>query len=298
MVNHDVPVLIVGGSLVGLSTAVFLGHHGVSSLVVERHRGTAIHPRAALVNQRAVEAYRAVGLEGEVEEAAAREFVQNGAIVSVESLGGKELDWYFRTINEGVEHISPSARLFVTQIGLEPVLLRAAKRLGATVEHGAEEVSVDHDADVVTAGIQSRGGGDRGRAGDGGGESAHELGLRLGLRCGCAPGHEPVRADEDGAVPADAVHRLERAGRVHHVDAHAMSVHGHAERTFRGARRGAPALPARAREDDESCAEEVDRRPCRAVDLHGDVGGAEAGATRGLSRILPRRVVRGAHDGR
>ena len=121
MVSEDVPVLIVGGSLVGLSTAVFLGHHGVPSLVVERHRGTAIHPRAALVNQRAVEAYRAVGLEDEIEEAAAREFVQNGAILSVESLGGKEIDWYFRNINEGVEDVSPSARLFVTQIGLEPV---------------------------------------------------------------------------------------------------------------------------------------------------------------------------------
>src|SRR6187401_1175270 len=158
MENHDVPVLIVGGSLVGLSTAVFLGNHGVPSLVVERHRGTAIHPRAALVNQRAMEAYRAVGLEDEVEEAAAREFVQNGAIVSVESLGGKELDWYFRTINEGVEDISPSARLFVTQIGLEPVLLRAAKRLGATVEHAAEAVSVEQDAEGVTVVVRRRDG--------------------------------------------------------------------------------------------------------------------------------------------
>jgi len=142
MENHDVPVLIVGGSLVGLSTAVFLGHHGVPSLVVERHRGTAIHPRAALVNQRAVEAYRAVGLEDEVEEAAAREFVQNGAIVSVESLGGKELDWYFRTINEGVEDISPSARLFVTQIGLEPVLLQA-RDVGAAIVDEASERGAD-----------------------------------------------------------------------------------------------------------------------------------------------------------
>jgi 2-polyprenyl-6-methoxyphenol hydroxylase-like FAD-dependent oxidoreductase len=159
MENHDVPVLIVGGSLVGLSTAVFLGHHGVPSLVVERHRGTAIHPRAALVNQRAVEAYRAVGIEEEVDEAAAREFVQNGAIVSVESLGGKELDWYFRTINEGVEDISPSARLFVTQIGLEPVLLRAAKRLGARVEHASEAVSVEQDAEGVTVVVRPRDGG-------------------------------------------------------------------------------------------------------------------------------------------
>ena len=68
--NDDVPVVIVGGSLVGLSAAVFLGHRGVPSLVLERHRGTAIHPRAALVNQRSIEAYRAVGLQKEIEEAA------------------------------------------------------------------------------------------------------------------------------------------------------------------------------------------------------------------------------------
>lgn len=41
----EVPVLIVGGSLVGLSTALLLGYHGVRALAVEHHRGTAIHPR-------------------------------------------------------------------------------------------------------------------------------------------------------------------------------------------------------------------------------------------------------------
>jgi 2-polyprenyl-6-methoxyphenol hydroxylase-like FAD-dependent oxidoreductase len=158
-VDEDVPVLIVGGSLVGLSTAVFLGHLGVPSLVLERHRGTAIHPRAALVNQRSMETYRAVGLQAEIEDAAAQEFVQNGAIVSVESLGGKELDWYFRFINEGVEDISPSPRLFVTQIGLEPVLLAAAERLGARIQYASEAVSVEQDGDGVTAVVQSRDGG-------------------------------------------------------------------------------------------------------------------------------------------
>jgi len=159
MTRAEVPVLIVGGSLVGLSTAAFLGHHGVTSLVLERHRGTAIHPRAALVSQRTIETYRALGLQDEVEEAAAREFVQNGAIVSVESLGGKELDWYFRFINEGVEAISPSPRVFVTQIGLEPVLLRAAERLGSTIEYAAEVVSTEQDADGVTAVVRPRDGG-------------------------------------------------------------------------------------------------------------------------------------------
>jgi putative polyketide hydroxylase len=32
--SEDTPVLIVGGSLVGLSTAIFLGWHGVPWLVV------------------------------------------------------------------------------------------------------------------------------------------------------------------------------------------------------------------------------------------------------------------------
>jgi 2-polyprenyl-6-methoxyphenol hydroxylase-like FAD-dependent oxidoreductase len=158
-VSEDVPVLIAGGSLVGLSTAVFLGARGVRSLVVERHRGTAIHPRAALVNQRTMETYRAVGLEQAIEEAAGREFVQNGAIVSVESLTGKELDWYFRNVNEGVENLSPSARIFITQIGLEPILLAKAHELGAEVRYASEVVGVEQDGDGVTARIQPRDGG-------------------------------------------------------------------------------------------------------------------------------------------
>jgi 2-polyprenyl-6-methoxyphenol hydroxylase-like FAD-dependent oxidoreductase len=154
--ERDVPVLIAGGSLVGLSTALFLGWHGVESLVVERHPGTAIHPRAALFNQRTIELYRAVGLEEEIVTASELEFIQNGAIVSVESLGGKELEYYFRNINEGVEDLSPSPRLFVTQIGLEPLLHRRAEELGARVEWGAELVSFESDADGVTATVRSR----------------------------------------------------------------------------------------------------------------------------------------------
>ncbi len=155
----DVPILIAGGSLVGLSTAVFLGMHGVRSLVVERHPGTAIHPRAALVNQRSIELYRSAGIEHEIIEASGHEFVQNGAIVAVESLGGREIDWYFRNINEGVEGISPSPRLFITQIGLEPILRPRAEELGATLEYNTELVSFEPDDDGVTAVVKRRGDG-------------------------------------------------------------------------------------------------------------------------------------------
>jgi 2-polyprenyl-6-methoxyphenol hydroxylase-like FAD-dependent oxidoreductase len=148
--RDDVPVLIVGGSLVGLSTALFLGWHGVPSLVAERHAGTAIHPRAAHFNQRTIEIYRSFGLEDAIVEAAAREFVQDGAIMSVESLAGRELEWFFRNVNEGVEDLSPSRQLFITQRGLEPILLERARELGARVEYSCAAVTLEQDEDGVT----------------------------------------------------------------------------------------------------------------------------------------------------
>jgi hypothetical protein len=46
--------------------------------------------------------------------------------MAVETVAGEELDWYIPKLNEGVRDLSPSERLFVTQIALEPVLKRRA----------------------------------------------------------------------------------------------------------------------------------------------------------------------------
>jgi 2-polyprenyl-6-methoxyphenol hydroxylase-like FAD-dependent oxidoreductase len=86
-----VPVLIVGGSLVGLSTALFLRLHGVDVLAVERHAGTAIHSRAG--------------------------------------------HFHLRT-------------------ALEPMLRARATELGARLRYGTECVSLEQDADGVTAVIR------------------------------------------------------------------------------------------------------------------------------------------------
>jgi len=160
MDDVEVPVLVIGGSLVGLSTSLFLAHHGVPHLVVERHRGTAIHPRAAFLMQRTVELFRGVGIEDDVVSAARREFVQNGAIMAVESLGGRELQWFFRNINDGVEHLSPSPRIFVTQIGLEPVLRDRAAALGAQLRYSSEVVALEAGEDGVVATVRDRGSGE------------------------------------------------------------------------------------------------------------------------------------------
>ena len=108
-VNDDgveVPVLIVGGSLVGLSTAMLLAWHGVDSLVVERHSGTAIHPRAGHFNLRTLEILRSVGLEETVRQVL-EPIPPGGGISNVESLAGREIAVYFSDLNEGVAGTAP-----------------------------------------------------------------------------------------------------------------------------------------------------------------------------------------------
>lgn len=156
MSDLEVPVLIVGGSLVGMSTALLLGHHGVSSLAVEHHRGTAIHPRAAQISQRTMEIFRSVGVEQIVRQKSDEQFVQDGAIMAVETLAGKELAWFISNLNEGVRDVSPTERVFISQSLLEPVLKTRAEELGAKLRFGADMISFEEDSDGVSAIIQDR----------------------------------------------------------------------------------------------------------------------------------------------
>ena len=161
MSDVETPVLIVGGSLVGMSAAVFLGHHGIRATVVEHHRGTAIHPRAAMVTQRSMEAFRSVGIEQIIREESERQFVQDGAIMAVETLAGKELAWFIANLNEGVRDVSPTVRLFITQKLLEPLLQKRAEELGADLRFATEMISFEQDSAGVTATVRRRDTGDQ-----------------------------------------------------------------------------------------------------------------------------------------
>jgi 2-polyprenyl-6-methoxyphenol hydroxylase-like FAD-dependent oxidoreductase len=155
MADLHVPVLVAGGSLVGLSASAQLATLGVPHLLVERHRGTAVHPRAASFHQRTMEVFRGLGLQDAVEAAAEKEFLQDGAIVSVPDLGSPETTYFFRSFNEGVEELSPTRRLFITQIGLEPILRDRARDLGADHRYGTELLGFEQDDDGVTSVIRS-----------------------------------------------------------------------------------------------------------------------------------------------
>ena len=88
---RDVDVLIAGGGPVGLTASIQLSRLGVSSLLVERHPGTSIHPKARGINTRTMEIFRQCGVESAV-RAAGLHPEQSRFIVWARSLAGEELE--------------------------------------------------------------------------------------------------------------------------------------------------------------------------------------------------------------
>jgi putative polyketide hydroxylase len=154
---HKVPVLIVGGSLVGLSTSLFLGRLGVRHTLVERHSGTSIHPRGRGNNVRTMELFRVAGVEPAIHEAAAT-LAGNHGILQTPTLVGDAGEWLFRQIDPGggLARFSPSSWCLCSQNDLEPVLLDHAARLGGDLRFSTELLSFDVDPTGVTAVVKSR----------------------------------------------------------------------------------------------------------------------------------------------
>jgi putative polyketide hydroxylase len=154
---HKVPVLIVGGSLVGLSTSLFLGRLGVRHTLVERHAGTSIHPRGRGNNVRTMELFRVSGTEAAIHRAAAT-LAGNHGILQTPTLVGDAGEWLFREIDPGggLARFSPSSWCLCSQNDLEPVLLDHAARLGGDLRYATELMSFDTDPAGVTAVVKSR----------------------------------------------------------------------------------------------------------------------------------------------
>ena len=133
-------MLIVGGGPVGLCTSLLLSRLGVTSLLVERHASTSIHPRARGLNVRTMELLRSWGLENEVREAG-RALENATEVVWAESLAGREL----RRVaaggrrREDTRPVSPTTGCACAQDELEPVLLANAR------SYGVGSIAFDHE---------------------------------------------------------------------------------------------------------------------------------------------------------
>lgn len=154
---REVPVLIVGGGPVGLTASILLSQQGVASLLVERHSGTAVLPKARGINARTMEMYRQLGIEKAIRDAGLPT-ERTGLIVWTESLAGREIErrvpGRMAPANRGA---SPVLNCLCAQDDLEPVLRRFAEaQPSGELSFNTEMTAVEQDAEAVTATLTDR----------------------------------------------------------------------------------------------------------------------------------------------
>ena len=153
--DETTPVLIVGGGLVGLSTSLFLSWHHIPSLLVERHPGTAIHPRAVGMTPRTMELFRSVGVVEAIRKVESP-FPEESNVLLVESLTGQVFDNLQGEAELGDLFIGPVPGSAIAQDVLEPVLRAQAERLGGDLRFGTELISFEQGEEGITATIRER----------------------------------------------------------------------------------------------------------------------------------------------
>ncbi len=155
MYDETTPVLIVGGSLVGLSTSLFLGRHGIASLLVERHPGISVHPRVASLTARTLEIFRSVGAEAAIRQIEPP-FSLGSNVPLVETLVSEAVDNLMEDFSAYFTPASPIRGSLIAQDVLETVLPGLAKQMGGELRYQTELLIFEQDEEGVTATIRDR----------------------------------------------------------------------------------------------------------------------------------------------
>ncbi|KUO20121.1 hypothetical protein AQJ91_16160 [Streptomyces dysideae] len=159
---RNTDVLVVGGGLAGLSTAVFLAQQGVDCLLIERRTELSGHPRSRGVHPRAMELMRSAGVEDELRSMpSARLLADNSGVIAAQSLAGPELgvldEKYVMDVTADVGPLSPTGWCLCHQGELEDVLRGRAERLGVALRFSTELLSFEQDGpagEEVTAHVR------------------------------------------------------------------------------------------------------------------------------------------------
>jgi putative polyketide hydroxylase len=155
-IDETVPVLVVGGGLVGLSTALFLAAHGVPPLLVEKHPDLLIHPRARGFSPRTVELFREVGLEPAIRDAGYADPDRfRWVAVRAETLAGEHAPVPEPT-TAGFDEASPASFAPIDQDVLERLIRAKVEALGGDLRFSTELVRFGRDGAGVAALVRDR----------------------------------------------------------------------------------------------------------------------------------------------
>jgi putative polyketide hydroxylase len=150
MTVAQVPVLIVGAGVGGLTTSAALARHGISSLLVDKRREVFVYPKARNLSFRSLEILRGLGLDDEVHAVA--EGVSNMLVKPMLNSAEQNQALDVDAIFAGFDQLSPEpSAQYCPQSRLEPILLGYTRGLGNEVRYGTELASFEQDESGVTA---------------------------------------------------------------------------------------------------------------------------------------------------
>ena len=178
-------VLVVGGSLVGLSSALFLAWRGVPVILVERHAGSSPHPRAIGYTERTMELLRAVGLGDKIPQAPANFRLIRKKVASLAGEWFTDSSWTpdessKRSASKEAIEYSPVRGAAIAQDRIEPILRERARELGADIRLNTQFVRLEQDAHGVTALLHRR-------------EDGSEYAIRAAYLIAADGGESPIR---------------------------------------------------------------------------------------------------------
>jgi putative polyketide hydroxylase len=153
-------VLIAGAGLSGLSAAMFLGLHGVETLVVERHAGTSIYPKARGQFPHTMEALRLAGVDRKMIEVSPPD-AGFTIIVAASAAGPVFNEISVDARGPDLSTLSTAAWANASQERVEPILAERARQLGAEIRFSTELDHFTQDAEGVTATLHDLGTGER-----------------------------------------------------------------------------------------------------------------------------------------
>ena len=149
-------ILVVGGGVVGLTSAMFLAKHGVACVLVERHPDLLIHPRSRGLTPRTMEVFRQAGLEQTILDAAYGGAGFAWVPVQANTLNDEDYISPDEPQEDDGSATSPCGFGPIDQDRLEILVRDRARVLGAELRFYTELTSFAQDDDLVTANVTDR----------------------------------------------------------------------------------------------------------------------------------------------
>jgi putative polyketide hydroxylase len=156
--NESIPVLIVGGSLVGLSAALCLAAHSVKTIVLEQHAGSSPHPRALGFTSRTMEIYRSCGIQDKIKDVDPDFKLIRAKVHSLAGEWGEQRPWSPNQNQVDLMDYSISRGAETAQDELEGILREAAVQRGVDLRYSSALTAFEQDENGVAISVKKRDG--------------------------------------------------------------------------------------------------------------------------------------------